>query len=268
MEQLENFLLCFEETFGFVAPDCEDYREVKEENKLPIYRYAEYPENFYIPTNQYEIACKNISFWKKLRYTPYKRISHFREHLNRLQGCQFISIPDGIITVVEETIHENQNECSKQLYFLVKETFRKKKYSQYNEHIHHLISQVQKQYLKISYEDYRSLCKIFQELEVMFNKKKNSTLNPFFKQRKNLISYYLIVQLLLYIFHYHPRYKLPTLYDELKRQEYYTILLGLIQSCVFGPQLLEEHFRRKKNCKFCQGDQLNLVFDHELIKLI
>lgn len=268
MEQINNFLLCFEETFGFTAPDSEDFKVKEEEPKLPIYRYAEYPENFYIPKNQYEIACRNISMWNKLRYTPYKRISHFREHLNRLQGCQFISIPDEIIHFVKKTLDANLTNSQNQLYFIVKESLRKKKCSQYNEHIHYLISHVQKRYLEITYEDYRSLCKIFQELEVMFNKKKNTTINEFFKKRKNLISYYLIVQLLLYLFHYHPRYKLPTLYDENKRQEYYTLLLGLIQSCVFGPQLLEEHFRRKKLCEFCQNSNLNLVFDHEIIKLI
>jgi hypothetical protein len=267
MDQINKFLLCFEETFGFNAPDSEEFTDKKDEEKLPIYRYAEYPENFYIPTNQYENACSNISLWKKLRYTPYKRISHFREHLNRLQGCQFISIPDKIIRLVKKTVEEN-TKGETQLYFIVKEVLRKNKGSQFNEHIHYLISDVQKQYLKITYEDYRSLCKIFQELEVLFNKRKTGFLNNFFEKRKNLISYYLIVQLLLYLFHYHPRYALPTLYDENKRQEYYILLLGLIQSCVFGPQLLEEHFRRKKTCPICQSYNLNLGFDQELLKLI
>jgi hypothetical protein len=268
MDQVDNFIKCFEETFGFSPPDCEDFKKKEEIVQQPIYKYVEYPENFYIPKNQYELSCQNISIWKKLRYTPYKRISHFREHLNRLQGCQFINIPDKVFQLVQQTLKNHEHESSTQLYYITKETLRKAKFSYYNEHIHHLISQVQKQYLKISYQDYRSLCRIFQELETIFNLKKSATQSEFFKKRKNLISYYLVVQLLLYLFHYHPRYKLPTLYDVIKREGYYRILLGLLQSCSFGPQLLEEHFRRKKLCKYCQNTKLNIVFDHELLKLI
>jgi hypothetical protein len=267
MENLSSFISCFEEAFGFKPPDSEEFVIEEKEETLPIYKYVEYPENFYIPKNVYELSCQNISYWKKIRYTPYKRISHFREHLNRLQGCQFINVPETVFELVKNTLNDYQHKSSIQLYFVVKETLRNRKYSQYNEHIHYLISQVQREYLTISYSDHRFLCRIFQELETLFNNQKKSA-SSFFKRRKNLISYYLIVQLLLYLFHYHPRYKLPTLYDITKRKEYYTILLGLIQSCNFGPQLLEEHFRRKKNCKFCQGDQSISVFDRELVELI
>lgn len=268
MDNFDNFIKCFEETFGFNPPNCEEFQKKEEDVQQPLYKYVEYPENFYIPKNQYELSCQNISIWKKLRYTPYKRISHFREHLNRLQGCQFINIPEKVFQLVQETLKNHENETSTQLYYITKETLRKAKFSYYNEHIHHLISLVQKQYLKISYDDYRSLCRVFQEVESSFNQKKSATQSDFFKKRKNLISYYLVIQLLLYLFHYHPRYKLPTLYDVLKRKEYYVILLGLIQNSTFGLRLLEEHFRRKKNCKWCLSDQSNLVFDEELLKLI
>jgi len=267
MEDFTSFIACFEETFGFVPPNSEENKRKEEEEKVPIYKYVEYPENFYIPKNRYEVGCQNISIWKKIRYTPYKRISHFREHLNRLQGCQFINIPAEVLTIVRKKLCEKNETGETNLYYVVKDVLRKKQFSQFNEHIHHLISLVQKEYLQISYADHRSLCQIFQEIENLFNQQKTDA-TFFFKKRKNLISYYLIVQLLLYLFHYHPRYKLPTLYDVFKRKEYYVILLGLIQKCTFGPHLLEEHFRRKKNCMYCLSNQSNLVFDQELLKLI
>lgn len=262
-----GFIACFEETLGFTPPDCEEFKKNETVTALPIYKYVEYPENFYIPKNRYEVSCNNISYWKKIRYTPYKRISHFREHLNRLQGCQFINIPEEVVKAVRYKLSTENMIDDVNLYYIVKDLLREKGYSHYNEHIHHLISLVQKEYLCISYEDHRSLCRIFQEIENLFNQERVDS-SYFFEKRKNLISYYLIVQSLLYLFHYHPRYKLPTLYDITKRKGYYLILLGLIQKCTFGPQLLEEHFRRKKICKFCQSNQPNAVFDDELVQLI
>ena len=262
-----GFITCFEETFGFQPPDSEDFKKEEEKPKLPLYKYVEYPENFYIPKNRFELSCANISIWKKTRYTPYKRISHFREHLNRLQGCQYINIPENVIETVRQKISNEQIKSNNNLYYIIKDLLRENHQSHFNEHIHHLISLVLKEYMYISYNDHRSLCKIFQEIETLFIQQRRDS-KIFFTKRKNLISYYLIVQLLLYLFHYHPRYKLPTLYDVFKRREYYLILLGLIQQCSFGPPLLEEHFRRKKDCKFCQMNESKLVFDNELLELI
>lgn len=262
---MEIYAACFQEVFGFPLPDYEE--EKKPEEKLPIYKYVEYPDNFYIPKSQYESCCRNISIWKKYRYTPYKRISHFREHLNRLQGCQFITIPNKLQVIVNDALDTLSDSNDHQKYYFIKEVLRKNRFSQFNEHIHYLISQKEKKQISINYEDYHLLCRLFQEIENVFQKKRSDDQTGFLYKRKNLISYYLIIQLLLYIFHYHPNYSLPTLYDEAKRKDYYLLLLGMLQNTTIGLQLWEEHFRRKKTCFVCQSEKSNF-FDKELLSLL
>lgn len=251
---MDEYMALFYETYHFYPehylspppPEDIDYRGWKAGN---------YPDNFYKPSNQWEKGCDGTTF-QNYRYTPYKRISHFREHLNRLQGCQFVTIPDKVYDLTRTLLNK---EFNNETYFSMKKLLRKHHFSQYNEHIHHLVGYQTKEYINISYEDHALMCQLFIQLEYQFKQRQSID----FSSRKNIFSYYLIVQLILYVFHYHSAYALPTLYDGTKRQRYYLFLLEILQSTPLGSFIMEQHFIKKRQCQYCRtGSKL---FDHDLI---
>ena len=217
-----------------------------------------YPEGWAIP-HRYSQHFQQIE-WKKIRYIPYKRISHFREHLNRLQFCQDVHIPNRVWMEVCHFLSNHPISQHNQIhvYYQVKEHLRSKRMSRYNEHIHFMISKFFQRYLNISYDDHYLMCQLFCSIEQIFQQA-NSRLEH---NRKNMISYYIIVQIILYIFHYHPTYKLPTVHDEMKRQLHYVTIFKIIQSLPQYHDILTLHFQRKRDCEVCQRKQ-NL-FDDEL----
>ncbi len=262
-ESMEQYMKCFHDTFGFYPPEYTPEPEAA----TPVYRVC-YPEEWYQPTNRFEKGLDRISTWNMVRYSPYKRISHFREHLNRLQFCQFVTIPNEVYHIVGKhlssltTLYNNVS-----LYIYVKLILKEYGYSNYNEHIHHLISFSTKQYIDITYEDRALMCTLFIQLEHVFQrtslKEPNSKKRP---ERKNIFSYYLIVQLVLYLFHYHPNYLLPTLLDDSKRQQYYLFLLQLFAQTPIYQHVITLHFIRKKKCQSCVQSQP--LFDDELVSMV
>lgn len=279
---------CFYEEFGFYPDDHyeqqvkEVYRQEEETLALQYYEHhrskfftSPYPDHFYIPTNRFEVCGQTVSIWKKHRYSPYQRISHFREHLNRIQGCQFVTVPDSIMKTIQEDVKNNYRSSRNgyfydDLYQFVKGSLRRRKWTHYNEHIHYMIHQSLQTYVSIKYDDFQLVCQIFKQLEQAFTKwNTHEKLELFELQpRKNLFSYYLVVQTLLYMFHYHPHYQLPTLHDESKRKKYYVLLLALIQSIPMGEKLFYLHFERKKQCPVCVKGFAHLSFDTDLIQLL
>jgi len=258
---------CFNDTFGFYPSDeYTDYKRERYEQEFGqrIYRVS-YPEHFYIPTSRFEKASSNVSIWKSMRYTPYKRISHFREHINRLQYCQSVTIPPNVLASVKRLFQEELNHTDstiKYCYLKVKQHLRQQRWSHLNEHIHYLISQNTDRFICISYDDHRLMCTLFTQLEHAFKQTQRSKTHD----RKNIFSYYLIVQLILYLFHYHPHYHLPTLYDHHKRHLYYEYLLTLIQKVPVFEQIMFIHFKRKRDCQACQQQQV--YFDEDLTHFI
>lgn len=259
-ETMDKYMSCFHDTFGFYPSG---YKP-KPEAETPLYRVC-YPEEWYQPISRFEKGMDRISTWTLIRYSPYKRISHFREHLNRLQFCQFVTIPEHVYEIVGRhlssltTLYNNVS-----LYIYIKLVLKKYGYSSYNEHIHHLISFTTKQYIDITYEDRGLMCTMFIQLEHVFNHGKRMQLNK--SERKNIFSYYLIVQLVLYLFHYHPNYLLPTLLDDSKRLQYYLFLLQLFSQTAVYHQVITLHFIRKKKCQSCIQSQT--LFDDELVSMI
>lgn len=265
VENMEQYMDCFYDTFGFYPPEYEP----KPEQETPVYRVC-YPEEWYQPTNRFEKGMDRISTWTLVRYSPYKRISHFREHLNRLQFCQFVTIPNTVYEIVRRhlsslsTLYNNVS-----LYIYVKLVLKEYGYSNYNEHIHHLISHTTKQFINITYDDRGLMCTLFIQLEHVFQKTAlHHGADPQRKKadRKNIFSYYLIVQLVLYLFHYHPNYLLPTLLDDTKRQQYYLFLLQLFSQTPIYHEVITLHFIRKKKCRSCVQSQP--LFDEELVSMI
>lgn len=271
MYTITPYMDLFYDTYGFY-PDKEytayqkedDQRHIEEESKR-IYRVS-YPDHFYVPTSRYELAAQNVSNWTSLRYTPYKRISHFREHVNRLQYCQNVTIPKSVLDSVAAFFAGKQSpiqNCSvKNAYMLVKQHLRRNQWSHLNEHIHYLISANTQQFIQIDYTDHRLMCTLFIQMEHQFKQEQKHQRHD----RKNIFSYYLIVQLILYLFHYHPPYYLPTLYDTTKRKVYYRYLLTLLQKVPLAETILFQHFKRKRDCQWC--NQEVVYFDEDLLLLI
>jgi len=270
---MDPYMECFYETYGFY-PDT-DYSAEKRKwtfeaqqtviyPKNYVYR-VKYPDEWYQPTSMYEKGMDRISNWTMLRYSPYKRISHFREHLNRLQFCQFVTIPQTLYALVKEWFTLLPKDMTPPfLYNQVKLLLKDEGYSHFNEHIHHLISYATQNYLDITYDDRQLMCQLFVQLEYAF---KNLTRQKRdLGKRKNFFSYYLIVQLVLYLFHVHPSYYLPTLLDDIKRHHYYLFLLNLFSETPLYQRIITLHFTRKKQCYHCTTH--STLFDNDLIALL
>jgi hypothetical protein len=270
---MDPYMECFYETYGFYPDD--DYSAEKRKwtmeatmeaayPKNYVYR-VRYPEEWYQPTSMYEKGMDRISNWTMLRYSPYKRISHFREHLNRLQFCQFVTIPDRLFRLVKECIDKLPLETNHPLLYLcVKMLLKEQGYSHFNEHIHHLISHSTQKFLDISYDDRHLMCQLFLQLEYVFKSRHSKEQGQ--GKRKNFFSYYLIVQLVLYLFHYHPVYYLPTLLDDSKRRQYYLFLLNLFSQTPLYQHVITLHFTRKKLCQPCNTHKT--LFDGDLTELL
>lgn len=227
----------------------------KEPLVTPIYRVT-YPEEWYTPVTN---SCYERCFVQHIKYVPYKRISHFREHLNRLQYCQYITIPSTVWITTCHTLSHLDNINIK-TYFQLKEGLKRSQLSKYNEHIHYLISKYYRLFLQFSDDDYTTMCVLFQQLDHSF------TITQHDMPRKNIFSYYLVVQLILYLFHYHPYYKLPTINDVQRRNKYYIHLLNYLVKCPLYEKILFIHFQRKKTCSFCI--QKDILFDDFLCSLL
>lgn len=311
MISLQPYMECFFATFGFYPDEQAEammhqlqhrnQQQEEVESQKQVYEHltskffsSPYPDHFYIPKNRFEVSGQTVSIWKKQRYSPYQRISHFREHLNRIQGCQFVTVPQHIMIAIKQCLQKNYSAMTKRcvlisssrkcnnsstmeshlfyddLYQFVKKKLRKEHWTQYNEHIHYMIHHALNTHVSITYEDFHLICAVFKQLEQAFTKwNTNEKLTAFeLEPRKNLFSYYLVVQTLLYMFHYHPHYQLPSLYDEQKRKKYYVLLLALIQSIPLGERLFFLHFERKRECLFCCKHLSHYSFDSDLINLI
>lgn len=227
---------------------------------MPFY-HVSYPDEWQLP-DRFSHHYQQIEV-KKFRYIPYKRISHFREHLNRLQYCQEVSIPNEVWMEVCHFLSLSawDQKQKENLYYAVKEMLQKKQYSRFNEHIHFMLSKYFGDFLDIRYEDHVLMCKLFLAIETEFQKRTKKDIT-----RKNMISYYIIVQIILYLFHYHPKYKLPTVHDEWKRQLHYITILKIIQSLPDYEKILRLHFKRKRDCEICCT--YKNLFDPELQQLL
>lgn len=268
MTHLPNINICmelFKEAYGFYPDGYSPPEESPPDGGPRMSRYYEsqYPLNWHMPTSQYEKGWEG-STWTPVRYTPYRRISHFREHLNRLQFCQFVSIPTSVYKALEPYFKESPLSLSPSTYFDIKSILKRHHFSHYNEHIHHLISYFHRSYLKIDYQDFQKMCSLFRELELAYEH--HSTFFQESSHRKNFVSYYLVVQFVLYLFHYHTPYIMPTLLDQVKRSHYYATLLTMFSHTTHYSSLLHHHFVLKKECQSCQTHQT--YFDIDLLKLL
>lgn len=245
--------------------ESETYMNLKKQiyfMKLSAIPYrVRYPEEWSLP-RPYDPHWQQI-LMKRIQNVPYKRISHFREHLNRLQFTQMIDIPQNVINIVRRSLEEH-NGPSWEVYTKVKQNLKKEKLTRYNEHIHYMTSLITQEFIQIEYTDHHDMFQLFLELEQQFCKEQR------YKQarRKNMISYYLIIQLVLYLFHYHPNYKLPSIRDPKKREILYCELLTLFTKTQSYQQIITLHFKRKKDCYYCHVKEHVHHFDEHIIKVL
>lgn len=220
----------------------------------PLYT-VRYPDEWTVPPVHELYSSYDMT---KITYTPYKRISHFREHLHRLTYSQFVTIsnPVWLSTCHFLGCYGPLNDAT---YYALKKQLKRDQLSYSNEHIHHMISRFYKVYLTIDPGDFFYMCQLFNQIEYAF-------LNLFADTRKNFISYYIVVQFILYLFHYHPLYILPSIKKKDRRCDYYHILLICFANTPLYEQILYIHFTRKKQCYHCCSN--NPLFDNELVSCI
>jgi Poxvirus Late Transcription Factor VLTF3 like len=191
-------------------------------------------------------------------YTPYKRISHFREHLNRLLFSQFIYISPLCLADVSSFFMTECNPCDPHIYRKIHAFLKKKGYSKYVEHIHYLISSNTKRSLDIKPQDHEMLTMAFTQLDFVFQQHKSVG-------RKNLISYHVIVQLFLFLFHYHPHYYLPTIKNPTLRVKYYDLGYYYLTQTQIFPRLMHLFKKRRQLCTKCCSQ--SYMFDRELVEM-
>ena len=158
-----------------------------------------------------------------------------------------IHIPDNVLNIVKNCLSQHKGDTPWDTYSTIKHRLKEGKLTRYNEHIHYMTSLVTKKFIEIEYTDHHDMFQLFLELEREFCEQQKD--KP--TRRKNMISYYLIIQLVLYLFHYHPNYKLPSIHDPKKRGTLYCELLVLFTKTPSYQQIITLHFRRKKDCYFC-----------------
>jgi hypothetical protein len=211
-----------------------------------------YPEEWYVPKSSFEKGMDQLQ-WTPHRYSPYKRISHFREHLNRLQFCQYVTIPAKVTGAVQHYLKSMSPHTAQEkqpvLYYAVKQVLKEHGFSNYNEHIHYLLSQCTRRHLTIPYEDRALMCTLFIQMDHQFRQCQKQVQG--LEERKNIFSYYLIIQMMLYLFHIHPSYQLPSLLDKQKRGMYYLFLFKLFVETPLYYRIMTLHFIRKKKCRHC-----------------
>ena len=192
-------------------------------------------------------------------YVAYKRISHFREHLNRLMYSQFVSISPKCLKLVSDIFEQNKYLANDEnVYSKIQHCLYQYGYSKYTEHIHHMISRYTGKSLKIDYDDYGYLCILFRQLEKQFN---DNRIN--IPTRKNFISYQIVLQFLLFIMHIHPHYYLPTIKDAKKRSMYYSTCMVYFAETEEYTAAMTVFITRQRKCKNCLYG--NYMFDEELI---
>lgn len=209
----------------------------------------------------YEMYSMYNSFNSPRTYIPYKRISHFREHINRLIYSQTITISQPCLDHVNTLFKEMpslKNDVN--IYSILHRSLYKHGFSKYVEHIHHLISRVTKKYLNIEYDHYYTMRKLFKQIEFEF------THFPILEGRKNFISYHIIIQFMLFLLHVHPRYYLPTIKDPIKRAHYYSMCLEYFKNTQMYDKLYGKFLSKHANCPHCTS--FSFMFDPELVSIL
>lgn len=252
MENLNIYLSMVDEYLGNVSAT------VKEVYLTP----PQTPESTVDEINIAEPTAKEIynssSIFQKRKYSPYKRISHFREHINRINFTQSVTLPQECLTLVNQWANEQSIPKSKlfwkdNIYDLLKGLLAKKFKSKCIEYIPYIINLHRRNknvfLLTVNYSDYETMCNSFKAIEKIYIRKQSQYV---FNRKRRFISYYIIIQCLFTIFHTHPSYTLPTLKNTISKSFFYNHVFKLIrESPSLCNYLKATYMERLSKCKVC-----------------
>ncbi len=174
-------------------------------------------------------------FGSKSQYGPipkkrfYKRITHFREHVRRYIGARFKDIPETVIAaMLENGVDVKSSDCYAQVKKVLKQLKQPKLYKE----IFTIIYELGGAYPKIDgliaelYDNFTAYDYYYEQIR--------STL-----KRKNGVSYYMILDIMLREAGHVPFYKLPYLKDEELRGKVLEIFLRIredqaVDACRFA----------------------------------
>lgn len=153
---------------------------------------------------------------KVKKKVAYKRLTHFVEHLQRLQAREFATLPPQLL---EEAARQNFDLTDPDLYFEIRTWMKTRKYHRkYYEHIFLLIKLLGGATINIPETlEYTWVKKLFPDLERAWLKSQHS--------RHNFPSYYVLLQILLHQNSIHTPYRLPTV----SRRKFDTVHLVLLE---------------------------------------
>lgn len=229
--------------------------------------------DFDVATPSKEEFFNNPTLKRKRKYTPYKRLGHFREHLNRINFTQFIHLPPDCMSLIDTWLGEYEPakiadllHC-RDIYTVIRKVLSKKGKSKYIEHIPYIIGYLRNKHhvgstnimkCTIPESDYKLLCAIFTELEKQYIL---DNINEAYARKKRFFSYYVVVQCLFTLLHIHPTFHLPVMTNKANKLAYYqTIYTLLAKTKLFSTvkALFEE---RTLTCSCKSADHSNLDSD-------
>ena len=197
----------------------------------------------------------------KRKYTPYRRLGHFREHLNRINFTQFIKIPGECWQIIDLWVRKQtkSKEESLQLFqtdtifISLKKLLSRKGDSKYIEHIPYLIGTYRHRYgfvrniLKctIEHTEYMWLCDIFKSLEEQYALHNTKTL---LGRKKRFFSYYTVIQCLFTLLHIHPTFVLPVMRNRENKLNYYKTIFYLLFQTEHKQKLVKTYTDRTDTC--------------------
>ena len=162
-------------------------------------------------------------------YVPYKRMTHFSAHLTQLTGGNGGRWMKPLVTRLKKAGVKPQDKMA---YFRVRKLLKKWGYtSPHYRRIFALLREMGGKTLQLRYDQEQAIRQDFLRLDSSFAEKERQGMlkhgHGGAKRRKNFVSYYLIIQLLLDKYSIKSFYKLPSVKDEEKFRSlvsiYYTI---------------------------------------------
>lgn len=218
--------------------------------------------SYIVYPDEYEMMTEYALLVEKRPYTPYKRVSHFREHLNRLTHCQFVHVPEECLAWLREQREESDSkEQRAHLYSVIHQRMYRGPWARYVEHIHFIIGEIYGISLYIPQDTYLEMCLLFIQMETVFKREQHRFFEP--QGRKNFLSYHIVVQFMLMLFHLHPSYRLPTIKNAQRRQQYYEQCLYYFQQTPLYMPIFSRSVRQRYTCEACNTN--TTMFDEEVV---
>jgi len=159
---------------------CKNYLTCLQHDAIMLCSFCGYQEPILVEQNR-PILKQNT---KDTSHFSYKRINHFREWLNQVQGKESTDIPNDIFEkILNEIKKEKITDTKKITYNKMREILKRLRINKYYEHINYIINRINGiPTPQFSSELEEKLCSMFRDIQAPF-------LNHCPKERKNFLSY-------------------------------------------------------------------------------